>query len=51
VHGDIHFDTPVGRALKRRFRDAFYVDTDVWKRAIVERTVEMTGQALAGLAG
>lgn len=50
VHGDIHFDTPVGRALKRRFRDAFYVDTDAWKRSIVERAFEMTGQALAGLA-
>ena len=51
AHGDINFDTPVGRALKRRFRDAFYVDTDVWKRAIVDRSVEMVGCALAGLAG
>jgi hypothetical protein len=51
AHGDINFDTPVGRALKRRFRDAFYVDTDVWKRAVVDRVVEMTGNALAGLAG
>ena len=51
AHGDANFNTPVGRALKRRFRDAFYVDTDAWKRAIVERAVQMTGQALAGLAG
>lgn len=50
AHGDIHFDTPVGRAVKRRFRDAFYVDTDAWKRAVVDRAFEMTGQALAGLA-
>ena len=50
AHGDVNFDTPVGRAIKRRFRDAFYVDTDPWKRAIVDRSVEMTGQALAGLA-
>jgi hypothetical protein len=50
AHGDINFDTPVGRAIKRRFRDAFYVDTDAWKRSVVERTVEMTGQAIAGLA-
>ncbi len=50
LHGDVNFDTPIGRALKRRFRDAFYVDTDAWKRSIVERAVEMTGQALAGLA-
>jgi hypothetical protein len=51
VHGDVNFNTPVGRALKRRFRDAFYVDNDVWKRAVVDRAVEMTGCALAGLAG
>lgn len=51
AHGDVNFNTPVGRAIKRRFRDAFYVDTDAWKRAVCERTVEMTGQALAGLAG
>ena len=51
AHGDVNFDTPVGRAIKRRFRDAFYVDTDAWKRTISERTAELTGQALAGLAG
>lgn len=51
VHGDVNFDTPVGRAIKRRFRDAYYVDTDAWKRAVSERTVQMTGHALAGLAG
>jgi hypothetical protein len=51
IHGDVNFNTPVGRALKRRFRDAFYIDNDVWKRAIVDRSVEMTGCALAGLAG
>ncbi len=51
AHGAVNFDTPVGRALKRRFRDAFYVDTDFWKRSVVERIVEMTGNALAGLAG
>ena len=50
AHGDINFDTPMGRAIKRRFRDAFYVDTDAWKRAVVDRSLEMTGQAIAGLA-
>ena len=50
AHGDVNFDTPVGRALKRRFRDAFYVDTDAWKKCIVDRSVQMTGNALAGLA-
>jgi len=51
AHGDIRFKTPVGRAMKRRFRDVFFVDTDAWKRCIVDRAVEMTGSALAGLAG
>jgi len=50
AHGDHTFDTPVGRAIKRRFRDAFYVDTEMWKRCVYDRSVEMTGAALAGLA-
>lgn len=51
AHGDVNFDTPVGRAIKRRFRDAFYVDEDAWKRSVVDRALEMTDHALAGLAG
>ncbi len=51
AHGDINFDTPIGRAIKRRFRDAFYVDEHGWKRSVVDRALEMTGHALAGLAG
>ena len=51
MHGDVNFNTPAGRAIKRRFRDAFYVDTDAWKKSIVDRALEMTGEALAGLAG
>ena len=51
AHGDANFDTPVGRAIKRRFRDAFYVDEHGWKRSVVDRSLEMTGEALAGLAG
>ncbi len=51
AHGDAKFDTPVGRAIKRRFRDAFYVDEHGWKRSVVDRALEMTGCALAGLAG
>lgn len=50
AHGDVNFDTPVGRAIKRRFRDAFYVDNDAWKRSVFDRSIEMTGAALAGLA-
>ena len=50
-HGDVNFNTPVGRAIKRRFRDAFYIDTIAWKRSVVDRALEITGEALAGLAG
>ncbi len=50
LHGDINFDSPVGRAIKRRFRDAFYVDTELWKRKVLERAIEMTDLGLAGLA-
>ena len=37
-------------AIKRRIRDAFYTDTDEWKRRIVEQGVEATAQAVRGLA-
>ena len=37
-------------AIKRRIRDAFYTDTDDWKRRIVEQGVEASGQAVRGLA-
>ena len=38
-----------GRALKRRMRDAFYCDWPDWRRMIVERGLEMTRRAIAGL--
>ena len=37
-------------AIKRRIRDAFYTDTDDWKRRIVEQGVEASVQAARGLA-
>ena len=37
-------------AIKRRIRDAFYTDTDDWKRRIVEQGVEASVQAVRGLA-
>jgi hypothetical protein len=39
------------RAIKRQVRGAFYVDTDAWKRQILEQAFEASRQALAGLAG
>lgn len=38
-------------AIRRRMRDAFYTDTDVWKQRIVEQADEAARQALAGLCG
>lgn len=37
--------------IKRELRDAFYVDTDEWKRAVVRQAREAVGQAIEGLAG
>jgi hypothetical protein len=37
-------------AIKRQMRDAFYVDTPLWKRQIVEQGLEVARQAVAGLA-
>lgn len=38
------------RAIKRALRDAFYTDTDGWKRQVVEQGREVARQALDGLA-
>jgi len=35
--------------IKRQVRDAFYVDSDEWKRRVVEQGVEAAHQAVAGL--
>jgi hypothetical protein len=43
--------SPLGDALKARMRAAFYVETDAWKVAVVDRTHEVIAQAIAGLAG
>ena len=50
---EVHPETPAPQrdAIKRRMRDAFYVDTDEWKQRIVEQALEAARQALAGLAG
>ena len=36
-------------AARRRVRDAFYTDTDVWKQRIVEQGLAVAHQAVAGL--
>ena len=37
-------------AIKRRMRDAFYVDTDAWKARVIEQGIEAAHQAVRGLA-
>jgi hypothetical protein len=48
-----HPETPSAQrdAIKRQVRDAFYTDTDEWKRRIVEQGLEAARQAVAGLGG
>jgi len=43
-------DDALRRSIKRRLRDAFYTDTDDWKRRVVEQGLEAAHQAVAGLA-
>ncbi|MDN6876522.1 M14 family metallopeptidase [Pseudomonas citronellolis] len=43
-------DAGTREAIKRRLRDAFYVDTDHWKERIVEQALDAAHQALDGLA-
>ena len=48
-----HPEAPAAQhaAIKRRMLEAFYTDTDEWKRRIVEQGFEAARQAVAGLAG
>lgn len=47
-----HPETPraVAEPIKRRLRDAFYVDDDDWKRRVIEQAFDCARQAVAGLA-
>ncbi|QPF75472.1 DUF2817 domain-containing protein [Roseateles sp. DAIF2] len=49
---EAHPEAPPAQAaqIKRQIRDAFYVDTDDWKRQIVEQAFTAARQALAGLS-
>ena len=48
-----HPETPddVRRTIKRQTRDAFYTDTDDWKRQVVVQAEEAVQQAVTGMAG
>ena len=43
-------DAAQAAAIKQRVRDAFYTDTDVWKRRVVEQAFDAAHQAVRGLA-
>ncbi len=47
-----HPDTPEAEraAIKRRMRDAFYIDTDEWKQQIAEQALAAAHGAVRGLA-
>jgi Protein of unknown function (DUF2817) len=48
-----HPEAPHGMRvqIKRQMRDAFYVDTEVWKSRVLEQGIEAAHQAVAGLTG
>ncbi|CAD5108433.1 M14 family metallopeptidase [Zestomonas carbonaria] len=43
-------DEATRTAIRKRVRDAFYVDNDAWKTRIVEQGLEAARQAVAGLS-
>jgi hypothetical protein len=50
LHNHPQAASDVAERIKRQLRDAFYVDTPLWKQQIVEQGVAAARQALAGLA-
>ena len=42
-------DPGLRSAIKRRMRDAFYVDTPAWKQAVLDQALDAARQAIAGL--
>ncbi len=51
LHARGQLDSEQGRAIKKRLRDVFYVDTDAWKKQVMDRANELTGKAIRNLAG
>ena len=43
-------DDATRHAIKQQVRDAFYVDTDAWKEAIVSQAVDAAHAAVRGLS-
>jgi hypothetical protein len=51
LHNHPDTDDSTRQAIQRQIRDAFYVDTDEWKQAIVDQGREAAEQAISGLIG
>jgi hypothetical protein len=49
----LHADAPqeLAAAIKRRVRDAFYTDTEAWKRKVLAQAREALFQTADGLSG
>ncbi len=50
LHARGQLDSEQGRAIKKRLRDVFYVDTDGWKKQVMDRADELAGKAILNLA-
>jgi hypothetical protein len=50
LHARGQVDSDQGRAIRQRLRDVFYLDTDRWKRQVIERADELTARAIHNLA-
>lgn len=51
LQGHPQADPALAAAIRQQLRDAFYPDTDDWKRALWTQGLQAAQQALAGLAG
>ena len=49
LHQHPEADATLARQIRRDLRDAFYVDTDAWKRQVWEQGVQAAQQAIGGL--
>ena len=46
----LNLDSALARDIKKKARDAFYVDTDDWKEKVYARTADFTLKAYRGLS-
>ncbi len=49
LHRHPQADPQLADRIRQTLRDAFYVDTDAWKRQVLEQGIECARQALVGL--